>query len=227
MTFFNSIIVWLLSVFVAVAVQAAAPERFDLMVRADFFAGFAGDAARLQRAMEACEKTLAANPHHAEAMVWHGAGLLFQSGLAFQRQDAPAGVDLWTRGLKEMDEAVAIAPDNVGVLIPRGAVLLQASRRAPQDRARPLVEQAVADYERALTIQGSSFETLGDHPKGELLFGLAEGFSRLGRTDKARLYFDRLTKEAAGSGHTPAAQAWLETGALPASAPLGCVGCHQ
>ena len=48
--------------------------RFDYQVRADFFAGFAGDEARLRKAMETCELVLADNPAHAEALVWHGSG---------------------------------------------------------------------------------------------------------------------------------------------------------
>ena len=78
-----------------------------------------------------------------------------------------------------------------------------------------------------LALQAACFSTLGDHPKGELLFGLAEGYSRLGNLDNARLYFDRLVKDAPASGQTPRAQTWLATGAIPKSAGLGCVGCHK
>src|SRR4051794_18787746 len=47
-------------------------ERFDFLVREDFFAGLAGDREKFQRAMKLCEDTLAKNPKHADAMVWHG-----------------------------------------------------------------------------------------------------------------------------------------------------------
>ena len=87
------------------AQSPARTERFDMMVRADFFAEFAGDQARLQRAMmEQCERTLAENPRHAEALVWHGGGVMFQAGAAFARGDAPRGAEMWERGLKEMNE---------------------------------------------------------------------------------------------------------------------------
>src|SRR5215208_3849596 len=129
MTFISSLISWALAVLVAVAAQGTAPPaRFDVLVRADFFAGFGGDEARLARGMEACERSLAENPKHPEALVWHGSGLAFQAGMAFQRNDGPTGTALWSRGLAEMDEAVALAPENVGVLIPRGAMLLTATR---------------------------------------------------------------------------------------------------
>jgi len=205
------------------------PDRFDMLVRTDFFAGFAGDEARLRKGMEACERTLAENPEHAEALVWHGSGLAFQAGMAFQKGDTQIGFELWTRGASEMDKAVAIAPDNVGVLIPRGATLMQAARNMAPQMAAPLLEKAIGDYEKTLALQTASgaFETLGDHPKGELLFGLAEAYSRLEKPDKARVYFERLTKDAPGSGQTPKAREWLASGTLPKTTGLGCVGCHK
>jgi hypothetical protein len=126
------IVTFIASLFLAA--PSAAP-RFDLIVRADFFAGFAGSAERLARGMAACE--------------------------------------------------------------------------------------------RVLELQAPIFATLGDHPKGELLFGLAEGFSRLGNVEKARTCFDRLIADAPASGQAPKAKTWLATGAIPKSEGLGCVGCHK
>jgi tetratricopeptide (TPR) repeat protein len=211
----------------AAAPQREAANRFDLLVRADFFVGFAGSEARLAKGMEACERALAANPNHAEALVWHGSGLAFNAGMAFQKGDMKTGGELWQRGMTEMDTAVALEPDNVGVLIPRGAMLLQASQNMSAQMGRPLTEKGLGDYERVLEIQAPIFKTLGDHPKGELLFGLAEGYSRLGNGEKARMYFDRLIKDAPASGQAPKAQAWLSTGSLPKNEGLGCVGCHK
>ena len=78
-----------------------------------------------------------------------------------------------------------------------------------------------------LAIQAPYFVTIGDHPRGELLFGLAEGYGRLGRPDKARMYFERLVNEAPGSGQAPRADTWLKTGVIPPVGGLGCVGCHK
>jgi hypothetical protein len=218
-----------LTVVTGVIAQQPPPARFDMVVRTDFFAGFAGDEARLKRAMETCERTLADEPTHAEAMVWHGSGLFFQAGGAFRQGDTARGLELYGRGMKEMDDAVALAPNNVAVLIPRGAVLLTGTRFMPPDQAAPLIQKAVGDYEKTLTLQtaGGQFEGLGDHPKGELLFGIADGYSRLGQLEKARVYFERLVKDAGGSGHVGQAQAFLATGTPPAVQGLGCVGCHK
>src|SRR5690349_20495603 len=84
--------------------------RFDELVRGDFFAGMLGDDARLERGMKFCEEILSQNPRHAEALVWHGGGLLTRASRAYARGDSALGDGLWERGLKEMDEAVRIAP---------------------------------------------------------------------------------------------------------------------
>jgi tetratricopeptide (TPR) repeat protein len=197
------------------------------VVRADMFAGLAGDEARFAKAMAACEQMLVRHPKHPEALVWHGSGLFFQAGQAFQKGDMAKGGPLWERGLAEMNEAVALAPDALAVVIPRGAILLQASRFVPPTMARPLLETALRDYEHVLELQKAYFHTLGDHPKGELLFGLADGHARLGDNVKARMYFERLIADAPGSGQTPRGRAWLETGVVPEAKGLGCFGCHK
>src|SRR5713226_3504639 len=118
----------------ALAIGLAA-ERFDYKVREDFFIGFSGNQAALDRGMKACEETLRGNPKHAEAMVWHGTGLFFLAGQSFQKGDFQKGKEQWDGGLKEMEAAVALDPENVAVRIPRGAGLIQASLFVPPDFA--------------------------------------------------------------------------------------------
>jgi hypothetical protein len=201
-----------------------ASARFDFDVRADFFAGFSGDAARLARAMARCEEVLAADPDHAEALVWHGAGLIGQAGVLFTSGDTAKGMELWGKGLAEMNRAVSLAPDHAGVRIPRGATLFEASRHVPAPQQAPLLELALGDYEHTLQMQTAYFSKLSDHAKGELLFGLADGWARAGNQQKARDYFLRLAKDASGSGRVTYARLWLD--GKPPADPGQCVGCH-
>jgi len=205
--------------------SAGAQERFDLKVRNDFFTGFSGNAEALARGMKACETALAEDPKNAEALVWHGGGLLFGSGAAFRGGDQQKGMDLWMRGLKEMQTAVDLEPDNVGVRIPRGATLLAGSHFVPQEMAKPLIQNGVADYQHTYELQKSYFATLGSHPRGELLFGLAEGYSRLGEEAKAREFFELIKKDLPGTVYAKRADMWFETKSLPADQTT-CVGCH-
>jgi tetratricopeptide (TPR) repeat protein len=203
---------------------AAASPRFDFEVRADFFAGLTGDAARFARAMARCEEVLAADPDHAEALVWHGAGLMSQAGALFMKGDTANGIQLWTKALGEMNRAVGLAPDQAGVRIPRGATLFDASRHVPEAQRAPLLKLAIGDFEHTLKLQEAYFSKLSDHAKGELLFGLADGWARAGDEPKAREYFTRLMKDASRSGRAAYAQAWLD--GKPPAEPGGCVGCH-
>ena len=205
---------------------AAPPQRFDFAVRADFFAGFQGDTARFERAMARCDQELSNNPDHAEALVWRGGGFMFLAGQSFQRGDVQKGMELWQRGMNEMNRAVSLAPNDVAVRIPRGATLFEVSRQAPPAQGAPLLQLALDDYEHTLQLQEKAgyFATLSSHAKGELLFGLADGWARAGDQQKARDYFTRLTREAAESGRSKYASAWLD-GKPPAS-PGTCTGCH-
>lgn len=199
--------------------------RFDHLVRNDFFAGLMGDQGALDRAMAKTESVLASNPDHAEALVWHGAGLLRRSGLHFEKGDFRAGQDLWAKGISEMNRAVELEPDNVGVRIPRGATYLAVSRFVPPEMGKPLLETGLSDYEQTLEMQREEFDQLGEHPRGELLFGLAEGYARHGRQEQARAMFQRLKRELPGTEYARRAETWLSTGKLSAE-QLRCVGCH-
>ena len=204
---------------------AQTPVRFDIKVREDFFAGLAGDTERLARGMKICEEVLASNPKDADALVWHGAGIYFQAGQAFRSGDQAKGMELWTRGLKEMQTAVELAPDDPGTRIPRGATLLAGSRFMPEATAQPLLKDALGDYEHIYEIQKPYFETIGTHPRGELLFGLAEGYSRFGDARKAQLYFEQIKKDLPDTAYAKRADLWLTTKSLPVN-QTGCVGCH-
>jgi tetratricopeptide (TPR) repeat protein len=200
-------------------------ERFDLKVRNYFFAGFAGDTASLEKGMKICEDVLAADPKNAQALVWHGSGVFFQAGQAFQKGDSQNGMQLWQRGLKEMSDAVALEPDTLAVVLPRGAVLLTASHYTPPEMAHQLIQTGVQDFEKAYELQGPDLSRLGTHPRGELMIGLADGYSRLGDQDKAQQWFERIQKEMPGTPYAKSAAAWLDTKSLDPK-EAGCLGCH-
>ena len=205
--------------------SAPAQERFDLKVRQDFFAGFAGNQDALNHGMKACEDALAADPKNAEAMVWHGSGVLFEAGQYFQTGDQQKGMEFWTRGLKEMQTAVDLQPDRVAVRIPRGAVLLSSSHYVPESMAKPLIETGLSDYARSYEIQKDDLPKLGTHSEGELLFGLAEGYSRAGNQEKATEFFEKIRADLPNTEYAKRADLWMETKSLPVNRTR-CVGCH-
>ena len=213
------------------AVLAAAPPSFaagfDDAVRAQFFSGFFGDQAALEKAMTSAEAVIAANaPETPEALAWHGGGLMVQSGQRFRAGEGRAAGELWARGLGEMERAGQLAPKNPAVLIPRAAIWFAVSRQAPPDRARPLLEKAISDYELVYHIQESYFDTLNNHMKSQLLFGLADGYNRTGNPEKAKFYFEKLSALGSGVDHVDQARRYLAGETYTVTGP-GCGGCHD
>src|SRR5947207_8945646 len=99
-----------LAVLMSIVVLAAA-ESFDYFtVQRDVFSGFSGNVEALQRAIDTCEAALAADPKNADALVLHGVALIAQT-----RQHPDRAAALMMRGLAEMDRAVTMAADDLGV----------------------------------------------------------------------------------------------------------------
>jgi tetratricopeptide (TPR) repeat protein len=209
-------------------VLAQAPD--DLRsVSADMFGALSGDMERFERGMRTLEGLVAKNPDDARLKVLYGTGLFARSGAAFQKGDAANAMQLWQRSLDLMAEAVRMAPEDLFVRGRRGVVLISASRAMPPAMAGPLTQLAVDDFGKVLEIrageQTPSQRSL--HQRGELLTGLADGWSRLGNRDKARGYFERITRDLKGTIYEQKAQAWLDGKPEAQTAEyFACSGCH-
>src|SRR5258707_1388362 len=121
---------WIFALLLAfsMSIAALAQQRFDFKVRADMFAGMDGDTEAFDRAMKLIADTLAADPDHAEALVWRGDGRLFLAFQAFQRGSIREGQTLAAEALADMERAVALAPNDIAVRVPRAAGLLPYAR---------------------------------------------------------------------------------------------------
>ncbi|MBV9241349.1 MAG: hypothetical protein JO314_05000 [Acidobacteria bacterium] len=202
-------------------------ERFDSIVREDFFAGMFGDTARLDKGMKYCEAVLAKDPKHAEALVWHGGGMLARSAISYRNGDSTAGKLQWEQGLDEMNEAVKYAPDDIGVKIGRSATLIglaQSGWNSQDAQARELLRSALDDYEFVYRSQEKEFSDVDLHSRGELLFGLASGWSILGDHEKTRQYLELIKIWCKGSRYDTEARQWLV--GKPRVVTHDCTGCH-
>lgn len=208
--------------------EPQANDRFDALVRNDFFAGMMGDEARLDHGMKFCEDILAKNPKHAEALVWHGGGLVARAAQAYRRGDNKVGDSLWKRGLEEMDQAVAFEPNNMGVKIGRSATLIglaQSGWDSSDAQSKALLLSALIDYEKVYEWQKPFFAKVGIHSRGELLFGLASGWSILGEREKTVKYLKLIVEDCAGTNYEKEASRWLASSA-PSVIQHDCTGCH-
>jgi hypothetical protein len=151
---------------------------------------------------------------------------MFLAGQAARQQDFATAGERARRGRAELDRADEIAPDSLSVMLVR-AVVLNASAPNVRDQAqaRTMQQAAIAGFEKALAIQTPYLDRLSEHSRGELLAGLAEGWSRLGEAERARGYLERIVKELPNTRYQTRARAWLEDG--PQSGPLTCLTCHR
>jgi len=201
-------------------------RRFDLVVREDIFAGFAGDEEALKRGEAACEKALKEDSKNAEALVWRGAVHVFQAGGLFGQNKPLQAFPLWTSGLKDMDNAVKLEPDNLGVRIPRAAVLLPAARNTPAAMRDPLLKSVLEDFEYIYKKQADHLDQLGTHPRGELRMGLADTYRIMGKLDKSKEQLEAVAKELPDSEYEVKAKEWLAA-APTAKLSHRCIGCHS
>jgi len=204
-----------------------AGERFDQVVRRDFFMGFSGDTAALDRAMKTAEAVLKENPDQAEALVWQGAGYAFLSGRAFRDGDQGKGMEYWEKATSTMDRAVGLQPRNISVRIPRAATLAAATRSPamPDFIRTPLMQAAMGDYEQAYQMQKSQFDSLSEHARGELLLGMADLQERLGQVERSRALLEIAATTLPKGAYAGRARKWLDGGTIP-DAERTCLGCH-
>ena len=217
----------LLLLALTMSLAAIAQQRFDFKVREDMFAGMDGDTAAFDRAMTLIADTLAREPDHAEALVWRGDGRLFMAGQAFQRGDVATGQKLFAEALADMERAVALAPSDIAVRVPRASGLLPAARAlrgVDRSEADRLTRTAIGDFEFVLRASQQRWSTMSEHGRGEVLGALADGWLMLGETAKAAVFLDRMTAELPGTPYARnAAQRRVDPSARVA---LTCLGCH-
>jgi tetratricopeptide (TPR) repeat protein len=189
--------------------QSGAPE-FPNELRQQFMAGFQSeDKASLDKALKSAAERLKQYPGDPVTLVWHGAGIMYKSGDAYQADRLEEAMELWRQGLGEMDRAVKAAPGNLEVRLTRGAGLLEVSRaEGIPDPASELLARVKEDYEAVEA--HPAFAHLPVEPRAMVLSGLGEVHARQSSPVKARAFYERLLAEAPVEPHKSRAAAWIE-----------------
>jgi hypothetical protein len=128
--------------------------------------------------------------------------------------------------VKDMDDAIKIEPDNIGVLIPRAAVMLPAGRNAPSAMGKPVLRKVRADFERVYNRQKNVLDQLGEHPLGELRMGLADVYRLLGEPKKSKTQLEAIQRELPDTVYAKRATVWLAA-APDKKLAHNCIGCHS
>ena len=208
------------------AIPAQQVDRFDERIRDLFFSGFASNLDALQEGMAIVEDALETDPDHPQALVWQAAGWLYQSGQEFQQGDSGSGMILFGKSLAQFSRAVSLAPNDVGVLIPRASSFLETARFVTHVPTRGmLLETALSDYLKVLELQKPYFGFLSRHSRGELLGGISDALWQMERHDPARVYLQRMISELPGSAYALMARRQLDR--PDTAVRLTCLGCHK
>jgi tetratricopeptide (TPR) repeat protein len=217
----------LTTVLIVLAAAVIGAQGFDFeAVRGDLFAGAAGDAAALQRAVNATERALAQDPRNALALSVHGFGSVLSGGQAYQKGDTGRGNELMQRGIGEMNEAVQLAPSDGLVRVLRGILLQQVSRQMPPTMQAPMLEKARTDFQFLYDVQAGILDELGTHRLGELLQALGDIHSRQGRTADAERYYTMIRQKLPGTEYDRRAGEWLRNKQPLPGERTTCIGCH-
>ena len=125
----------------------------------------------------------------------------------------------------------ALDPDNVGPMLVRGSIFINATRskHLPDDQRDLMLALGTYDYENVYKIQKQQgyFQYLSEHARGELLMGLADAWHRRGNMDRANRYFELVTKEVPDTDYAADAKAVMSGKFdLKKLASRTCKGCH-
>ena len=103
--------------------------------------------------------------------------------------------------------------------------LAQAGWDENDSESKELLKSALLDYEKVYQRQKPTFAKLWSHNRGELLFGLASGWSILGEHQKARAYLKLIVAEVKETDYEAEAKKWLNK--KPGVIQHDCRGCHS
>jgi hypothetical protein len=214
-------------VLMVIGAVAAGAQGFDFeRVRSDLFAGAAGDAESLQRAIAATERALADDAKNAQALSVHGFGTVLAAGQAYQKGNATRGSELFQRGLAEVGKAVELAPADGLVRVLRGILLQQVSRQVPPAMQTSMLEDSRSDFQFLFDAQAAALDQLGPHRLGELLQALGDIHSRQGRPADAERYYVMIQQTLPGTGYAARADEWMKTRQPLPPERTTCIGCH-
>jgi tetratricopeptide (TPR) repeat protein len=229
-----SVVAALIAIPVAVFAQATEPPITDTrltvhtLVREDIFAGFLqSDLKRLERAEKNLERLLVSRPsERASVLAWQGSTALTRAALASEAKQQVQFKQHYQRASDLFQEAMRVAPDDVGVFAITGGTQVSLADRLPtEERARGW-ELAYSAYQRLWKLQGPIIEKLPLHHKGEVLSGLAQSAQRTGRNGEADAEIDRILKLLPETPYAKRAQQWKDDPSSRAQVKVTCQTCH-
>ncbi len=164
----------------------------------DFAEGLAGDEAALGRAVEASKTILEANPDDANAAAWHGYGLTIHCGRLFEEGKTGEGIEMWSRGLDLINQAIERDPGLVVARLFRGHAAYETARHDPDpQRSADAAKQAAEDIEASLAAWPADAALPDpDWKRTDLHSWLSDVYEKLGDKERAKEHREKAGRPA-------------------------------
>jgi hypothetical protein len=223
---------------VVIAVPAAQQSPGDVLedtrlsvhtlVREDVFAGFKSDnLVRVERAEKHIAILLAQRPEErANLLAWKAGIAVNRAVMAHEAGQSDAFARLYADAQAGFAEAAKATSGNNGVAAITGGTMTVFADRLPEPHRAAAWKLAYDNYSRLWQEQGAEIEKLPVHHKGEVLSGLTQSAQRVGRSDEAARYLDKMLTVLAGTPYESLAQQWKADPAIAATTNLTCRSCH-
>jgi tetratricopeptide (TPR) repeat protein len=163
--------------------------------------GTEGDKNAVKKSKKILEKLIKLEPENAEAHCWYG------SVLTLNGRDAwfpLSKVKYVNDGIKEMDKAVKLAPDNITIR------MIRANNNLALPDMFNRTEIAIADFEYLLSMKEEEPEIFEKDLLVEILLNLGNAYKKKGDLGKARKNWQKVTLIAPDSEEALEAKKLLE-----------------
>ena len=221
--------------FVAVAgAQSTEPPIADTrltvhtLVREDIFAGWLdNNMDRFARGERNIELLLKERPtERANLVAWRGGASLYRAVLAHEAGNAAEFKRHYQRASDDFAEAAKMSAGKDGVAAITGGTLVTFADRLPAEHRAAAWAQAYDAYSNLYKEQGAALEKFPPHFKGEVLAGMAQSAQRMGRTEEATQFVDKMLAMTVGTPYEKLAKEWKANPDSASKSNLTCKTCH-
>lgn len=198
-------------------------DPFIVAYRREFFAVFRGDVPRFEKAFAEIVAMVGKDPTDARARVWYGNGLTVKAGIEALRGNERRARWLLRWSNRELDQAVALKPDDPNIYMMRAATLFVQGQYLPKGFAdRRTWLRLRDDCLRFIEFLGEDrLSRVSIHVRGEAYGELAIAYKELGDYERARLALLRLKELCPGTSYEERADRELANLPTAALGPKG------
>lgn len=184
---------------------------FDRHIIVDYVRAVTGNAEARQRVLNACEAALDEDPGNAEALAWRGATSMLEAGEASEAGNFMRAMQVVNTATGDLSRAREMAPDNPAVRLVIGQTLTNLAMNHPMDAtARQYAKQAIEDVQAGLAPLHAAWGGQPAAVKGQALLDIARSYVKLGQSNTARDWYNRVIGAVPGTQWAERAHAWIE-----------------